>query len=128
MGVLRCCHRRFTPEFNLLSDTGSVEPSGLIGTDNVGLRSVRAASEELRAFTGTVRSKYCLQTRLHAVTSAQDWPHRCTRTTISLIVLPVFAEPPSPLPPTWPVSDFILIRSVIIARASGGENSSRGAH
>lgn len=35
---------------------------------------------------------------------------------------------PSPLPPTWPVSDFILIRSVIIARASGGENSSRGAH
>lgn len=91
MGVLRCCHRRFTLEFNLLSDTGSVEPSGLIGTDNVGLRSVRAASEELRAFTGTVRSKYCLQ---YAVTSAQDWPHRCARTTISLIVLPVFAEPP----------------------------------
>lgn len=50
MRVLRCCHRRFTPEFNLLSDTGSVAPSGLIGTDNVGLRSVRAASEELRAF------------------------------------------------------------------------------
>lgn len=124
MRVLRCCHRRFTPEFNLLSDTGSVAPSGLIGTDNVGLRSVRAASEELRAFTGTVRSK-CF---LHAVTSAQDWPHRCARTTISLIVLSVFAEPPPPLPPTWPVSDFILIRSVIIARASGGENSSRGAH
>lgn len=30
--------------------------------------------------------------------------------------------------PTWPVSDFILIRSVIIAQASRGENSPRGAH
>lgn len=29
--------------------------------------------------------------------------------------------------PTWRVSDFILIRSVIIARASRGENSPRGA-
>lgn len=65
MRVLRCCHRRFTPEFNLLSDTSSVAPSGLTGSDNVGLRSARAASKELRAFTGTVRSKYCLQTRLH---------------------------------------------------------------
>lgn len=60
---------------------------------------------------------YCVRAHVEKTRTHHRLRERCVSSTLGARTAP-----------TWSVSDFILIRSVIIARASRGENSSRGAH